>query len=524
MRLKNLSQIALLMLFIAFFQVSCNKSENSTTSAETNLIPIPIEMKMGNGSFLLTETAAITLNGDHADLKNIGQYLADFLNPATGFDIQISTEGTGNIVLSLKEDTELGEEGYDLNVSKDKVELSANTPAGLFRGIQTIRQMLPATIEHSDKQDETWTIPTATIRDYPTYGHRGAMLDIARHFFGVEDIKKYIDYIAMYKMNILHLHLTDDQGWRIEIKSWPKLAEYGGKTQVGGGDGGFLTQEEYTEIINYAASKYITVIPEIDMPGHTNAALAAYPELYCDGKKPELYTGIEVGFSTLCIGMDKTYEFIDDVIREVAGLTPGPYIHIGGDESHATKKPDYIEFVQKTEAIVNKYDKIMVGWDEIATSKLNNTSVSQLWHSPANAKLAVEQGMKLILSPANKAYMDMQYDSTSRIGLHWAAYIEVDSGYIWSPETVIEGITQDDILGIEAPLWTETVENLDDIEYLIFPRLLGYSEIGWSSANLRDWNTYKTRLVGQKERFKIMKIDYYPSPKLDWDYMEEVKN
>lgn len=508
-----------LVLSLLIFQISCSSDETSTVEAP-HLIPIPTESNFTSGEFVLKENTAIHLASDDADLQKVGQYLSGFLQPATGFKFEVKTEEASTLshfLLELKEEKALGDEGYQLNISSNQVHLTAHKAAGLFRGVQTIRQLLPATIEAREQQNETFKIPVnGSVKDVPAYGYRGAMLDIARHFFGVEDIKKYIDYVAMYKMNTLHLHLTDDQGWRIEIKSWPKLATYGGQTEVGGGEGGYLTQEEYTEIINYAADRFIKVIPEIDMPGHTNAALAAYPELYCTGKKPELYTGIEVGFSTLCAQNEKTYEFVDDVIKEIAALTPGKYIHIGGDESNVTEKADYIEFVEKVQAIVNKYDKTMIGWDEVATSKLDKSSISQLWHSPKNAKLAVEQGMKLILSPANKAYMDMKYDSTTQLGLHWAGYIEVDTGYIWSPESVIDGVSNESILGVEAPLWSETVETMDDIEYMIFPRILGYSEIGWSPKEKRNWDDYKVRLASQAERFEIMDINFYKSPKV-WD-------
>ncbi len=206
----------------------------------------------------------------------------------------------------------------------------------------------------------------------PKYGYRGAMLDVARHFFTVDEVKKYIDLLAMYKINKLHLHLSDDQGWRIEIKSWPNLTNYGGSTEVGGGPGGFYTQEEYIELVSYAQERFITIIPEIDLPGHTNAALASYPELNCNGKSPDLYTGTEVGFSTLCANKEITFQFLDDVIREISEITPGPYFHIGGDESHVTKEEDYITFINRSQDMVLKYGKKVMGWDEIQNADLKS--------------------------------------------------------------------------------------------------------------------------------------------------------
>ena len=319
----------------------------------------------------------------------------------------------------------------------------------------------------------------------------------------------------------MHLHLSDDQGWRIEIKSWPNLAIHGGSTQVGGGPGGYYTQEQYADIVQYAQERYITVIPEIDMPGHTNAALASYAELNCDGKATELYTGTKVGFSTLCTDSEITYKFIDDVVRELAALTPGPYIHIGGDESHATKEEDYIPFINRVQEIVTAHGKQVIGWDEIALASLKAGSVAQHWANVENANKAVDQGAKILMSPARKAYLDMKYDKTTKLGLRWAGLIEVDTGYNWDPVTLIPGIGKESIIGIEAPLWSETVTNIDEIEYMVFPRLPGYAEIGWTSAASRDWEEYKERLGKHGERFKAMDINFYPSTLVPWAGSQE---
>jgi hexosaminidase len=317
-------------------------------------------------------------------------------------------------------------------------------------------------------------------------------------------------------MNVLHLHLSDDQGWRLEIKKWPKLTEIGGSTEVGGGEGGFFTQEQYIELVNYASERYITIVPEIDMPGHTNAALASYAELNCDNKVTELYTGTEVGFSTFCTQKEIVYEFIDDVIREIAQLTPGPYIHIGGDESHSTEKEDYIEFVERVQDIVSAHNKQLIGWDEITTTNLKPNSVAQFWASAENAQEAAKQGVKVLMSPANRAYLDMKYDSSTILGQNWAGNIEVDKGYDWNPESLVPGVTKENILGIESPLWTETVTNMEEMEYLVFPRLLGYAEIGWSPAEVRNWEDYKLRLSHHAERFEAMGLNYYASELIDW--------
>lgn len=513
------------MAFIAFFILAAQSPANAkspTDLSKSDIIPKPVSVTATGEAFILKSGTKIFVRGQLADLKQIGQFLADRLKRPTGFSLDVVTTdkvpGSGNIYISLNSIPveKLGDEGYELNITKKLLVLSANSPAGLFRGVQTIRQLLPANIEMATLQKGPWEIATGTITDFPAYSYRGAMLDVSRHFFGVDDVKRMIDFLAYYKMDALHLHLSDDQGWRIEIKSWPELTNHGSTTQVGGGKGGFFTQAQYSDIVNYAKERYITIVPEIDMPGHTNAALSSYAELNCNGKATELYTGIEVGFSTFCTTLEVTYKFIDDVVRELAAITPGPYIHIGGDESHSTKREDYIPFINRVQDIVFSHGKKVLGWDDIAISTLKPNAIAQHWASVKNANLAVAQGAKILMSPAIKAYMDMQYDKTSPLGLHWAAYIEVDSAYKWDPATFIPGVTKENIIGVEAALWTETLTNIDQIEYMVFPRFPGYAEIGWTPSADRNWDEYKVRLGRQGERFKAMGIDFYPSKLVPW--------
>jgi hexosaminidase len=496
--------------------------------SKESIIPKPALIEATGGFFTIKSGTNVYADEGSVELKQIARYLAGRLQPATGFQINVrnyeETKRAGNIYLTLGANyIKLGDEGYKLVITKKMIELSANNPAGLFRGVQTIRQLLPASIELGSKQKGPWKIPTGIIQDYPNYSYRGAMLDVARHFFSVNDVKRFIDFLAYYKLNVLHLHLSDDQGWRIEIKSWPNLAILGGSTQVGGGKGGYYTQKEYADIVQYAKEQYITVVPEIDMPGHTNAALASYKELNCNEIAPELYTGTKVGFSSLCTGKDITYKFINDVVKELAILTTGPYIHIGGDESHATKKEDYISFINKAQEIVSGYGKQVIGWDEISLSELRVNTAAQYWSNAENATRAVSKGAKIIMSPAAKAYIDMKYDSATILGLHWAGYIEADKAYNWNPETLVPGIGRDKILGIEAPLWTESITNLKELEYMVFPRLPGYAEIGWCSSAGREWNEYKERLGKHCERFRAMGINYYPSRLVPWKSSNQVE-
>jgi hexosaminidase len=523
-----------LLPVVAFFSalVSCKQQEMSQKSTMANLIPKPVSVTVTNDFFTLTKETGIYVLGDTASDLHVAQWFADKLKPATGFDLKaaLSKEEpkAGSIYLvHAAIDAALGNEGYELVISKDRIKITANKPAGWFYALQTIRQLLPADVEQSTVRQASWQIATGTIRDYPEYVYRGSMLDVARHFFSVDDVKRYIDLIATYKMNILHLHLSDDQGWRIEIKSWPDLTRVGGSTEVGGGAGGFYTQEQYKDIVKYAQDRFITIVPEIDMPGHTNAALASYEELHStadlrsNSELPKdtainLYTGTDVGFSSLRTHLPVTYKFIDDVIRELAAITPGPWIHIGGDESHATSKEDYIPFMSRVQQMVIAHGKQVIGWDEIALSTIQPNTVVQFWADAENSKLAVSKGAKVIMSPAKKAYLDMQYDSTTKLGLHWAAYIEVDSAYIWDPANYADSIKRNNVLGVEAALWTETIANMEDIEYMAFPRLPGYAEIAWSPVSGRNWDEYKVRLGNQAVRFKAMGIDYYKSKLVQW--------
>lgn len=526
MNSRNLPFLFIAMLVAA---VACKspdeKKDEGRGASEVptldNLIPKPVSVTAGEGNFEITSATKIFAVDGSPETIRIAQMLSDKLKVATGFDVEAApgadTTAKAAILLSIiPGDIAHGSEGYELAISKNRVLIKANSPAGLFYGTQTLRQLLPSAIEKNSKQDNTWSVAAGTIKDKPEYAYRGSMLDVARHFFEVDEVKKYIDYISYYKMNLLHLHLTDDQGWRIEIKSWPNLTAQGGSTEVGGGKGGFYTQEQYKDIVKYAQDRFVTIVPEVDMPGHTNAALASYPELNCNDSATSLYTGTEVGFSSFCTKKEVTYKFIDDVFRELATLTPGPFLHIGGDESHATKKEDYIPFVNRVQQIVKKHGKQIIGWDEIALSTILPNSVAQFWADSANSTNAVKQGAKIMMSPAKRAYLDMQYDSTSKYGLHWAAYIEVDAAYNWDPANYVNTIKRENILGVEAPLWSETVSNLDEAEYLVFPRLPGYAEIAWTPTSQRNWDEYKVRLGKHGPRMKAMGIDYYKSAKVPW--------
>ncbi len=502
-----------------------------TNLEKENLIPKPLSILATNSSFILDENTRISTSSEEVFLS-VGNFLSKKIKNKTQLEIEVNLGKSKNkggeiIINKVEKGATIDNESYELIISENSIIVNTQTGEGAFRAIQTIRQLIP--YNNYSPKSNFWVIPTGTIIDKPNFEYRGSMLDVARHFFDVEDVKKYIDIMAYYKMNVLHLHLTDDQGWRIEIKSWPELTKIGGSTEVGGTKGGFYTQEQYKDIVAYAALNYITIIPEIDMPGHSHAASTAYP--FLDGKedatlkpgaslsekKAALYTGMKVGFSTFKTREEKVYEFIDDVIRELSAITPGEYIHIGGDESKVTKHDDYVYFLKRIEKTVAKHNKKMIGWDEISKANLSINTVVQFWYDKENAKLASNKKMKIILSPAKRIYLDIKYDSLSKYGNRWIGYTPVDSSYNWIPEKYIDGISKDQILGIEAPLWSETVSNIQELEYLAFPRLIGVAELGWSIEENRNWENYKVRLANQTPYLNKMKINYFKSQCVDWE-------
>ncbi|HKS47840.1 MAG TPA: beta-N-acetylhexosaminidase [Amycolatopsis sp.] len=489
-----------------------------TTSRVAEVIPAPVEARADPAAdFRITAATVIRADGG---AREVAEYLAGLLRPSTGYPLPVVTQAkTPAISLSLGPTEGVGDQGYRLDVTRSGTTIRANTGDGLFAGAQTLRQLLPPTIEAKEHQTGPWVVSGGHIVDYPRFSYRGAMLDVARHFFTVDQVKRYIDQLAQYKINRLHLHLTDDQGWRIEIRKWPRLATYGGSTEVGGGRGGYYTQEQYKDLVRYAASRHITVIPEIDMPGHTNAALASYAELNCDGVAPPLYTGTEVGFSSLCVSKDVTYRFLDDVIGELAALTPGRYLHIGGDEAQATQPADYEKFMHEVLPLVARHGKDAQAWHEVAKVNPPLSTVPQFWDTDgqdAATAAAAAAGNRILMSPANKAYLDMQYNPDTPLGQNWAGYVEVADAYDWDPATVLQGVGEESVAGVEAPLWSETLRTGDDIEFMAFPRLPGVAELGWSPRATHNWTAYRQRLAAQAPRWNVEGVDFYRSPQVPW--------
>ncbi|MGW6445541.1 beta-N-acetylhexosaminidase [Lentzea sp. NPDC055074] len=513
-------QAALAALVIAGSGVLVtNTAEAAAPTSLQELVPQPVQVRPRQETFTLTAQAEIQVATAHA--RKPAELLAGVLRRSTGYALPITDGVSGaGVVLTSGADPKTGPEGYQLDVTPQQVVIRANSEAGHFNGIATLRQLLPPKAEAKTRQQGPWQVPGASILDHPRYHHRGAMLDVSRHFFTPAQVKRYVDQIAAFKINYFHLHLSDDQGWRLEIKSWPELTRIGGSTEVGGRTGKlFYTQAEYRDIVEYARARGITTIPEFDMPGHTNAAQASYAELNCDGEKRPLYTGTEVGFSSLCINEDVTYRFVEDVIREVSAITPGPYFHIGGDEALSTPDADYATFMNRVLPLVQKYGKTTVGWHDFVKTTTDTATIPQFWGTTttdANVAAAAKRGNKVLMSPANKIYLDMKYDKNTRLGLDWAGLVEVRDAYGWNPGAYLDGVAEADVRGIEAPLWTETISTSADIEYMAFPRLPVAAELGWAQASVHDWDGFAPRLGAQAPRWKVQGINFYASPQVPW--------
>ncbi len=506
MKLRN-TLLASAFIFLSIFVLSAQQQNE-----KPSIIPQPANISWQGEYYTLPQETTICYN---ASAEKMVPWLQKLL-ANTDTETQLSQDGNCE-GFSLKIDNEwksaLGEEGYRLNIDDKGVHIESATESGLFYGIQTLRQMFPAAIEKQQIAGEIH-LKMVKIEDIPRYGWRGSMLDVARSFFGPEYIKKHIDRMALYKMNRLHLHLTDDQGWRIEIKSKPKLTELGSKGAVINGRAGYLTQDDYKELQSYATARNIIIIPEIDMPGHMYAGLMAYPELNCEefenlspkrATPPELYHGYEVGWSKFCTTDPKIYDFVSEVIGELARITTGPWIHMGGDE---IEDPRYEEFVVKADSIVRKYGKTTIGWEEVTKAEVDTSMISQRW----NGKTEGVVTLKYIESICSSFYLDHANVPGQENTNNWckADGVSLEDVYMFN-----EG--DERMMGVEAALWTEKVNTSAEADNRFWPRLLAVAEVGWSPKNSRDFTDFSLRLGKQGSRLSNLNIHYFKTPEIDWD-------
>ena len=489
------------------------------------VIPIPVTIDLSpTDTFQVTPRTSVYIGNDaSAELQSIGDYAAQLIASQFGAAAKRLDAGASapdsNIVLWLDASrTDLGDEGYELNASKTGVRIVGAKPAGVFYGVQTFRQLMPASIEQIAGINRKLKMPAAHVVDVPRFGWRGGMLDIARHYMPPSDIKRFIDLYALYKLNLLHLHLADDQGWRIQINSWPKLTEVGGKTAIGGAPGGFWTQAEYADVVAYAKSRYVTIVPEIDMPGHSNAALNAYPDLKCDRVAPPVYLRVGGPPNSLCVTRDSVYGFVTDVVNEIVKAAPTGYFHIGGDEVQKMPKEDYANFITRTEKIVTATGAKMIAWGEVAPiPTLSPSTIVQSW-TRDSASLHTQRGGKVIISTGTRAYLDMKYDSSTALGLMWGGLIDLKKSYEWEPTTYGPGVDPNAVIGVEAPLWAETLVKRQDWEYMEFPRIIAIAELGWSPRTRTGWDDFSRRIGIQGSRLANLGVNFARVSGVSWSW------
>lgn len=498
----------------------------------TGIIPAPatLEVHADATTFRLTEASRLVARGPGA--SEVAETLGRVLRAATGFRLPVvagagdADAAASDIALLVRGGPRLQTEaeGYALECGTRGVRIEAAEAAGLFWGTQTLQQLLPAEIRRAAPGAPPpggWTAPAVSVADAPRFAYRGAMLDVARHFFPVDDVLDFIDRIALLKLNVLHLHLTDDQGWRIQIDSWPLLTERAASSDASGGAGGFFTKADFGQIVDYAAERHITIVPEIDLPGHTHAVGVAYSDLVeepwlteasIDEAKRlgqptpehgEPYAGWGVGHSSLRLHDERIYGFVTDVLTEVAAMTPGPYLHIGGDECLGTSPDDFAAFFERATRIAAETGKTPVAWHEAgAVQNLAEGTIGQYWGSvephgshAEHATHFVVRGGRLIMSPSDRTYLDIKPSADFPLGLAWAGIVPLQVAYDWDPADVV-GVPEDAILGVEAPLWTETVETLEQADTLLYPRLFAHAETAWSPREgaERTWESFRARL------------------------------
>ncbi len=469
------------------------------------LVPLPTAITTGGGAPTVLD-ASTQVSGPE-ELLEVAAALLGLPGP-THDGAPSADQSTSPSVVVLEEQEGDGE-AYLLRAGDGRVELTGSR-AGLLRGLATLVQLRDLDLPEAPAGQ----VPAVEIEDGPRLAHRGLMVDISRHFFGPATLRKVIDLMAAYKLNVLHLHLSDDQGWRIEIPDRPELTEVSGATQVGEGPGGYLTTEEFRELVAYAEARGILVVPEIDMPGHVNAAQHAIGALTESGEPAEAYRGIDVGFSKLSLDNPATAPFIDDVLGHLATLVNGPYLHAGGDEVHTMPKEEYTAFVAHLADAVERTGKTPMMWGEAAAAPLPEGAVVQLWDTnadPAPVAEAARAGAQVVLSPGNRVYLDMQYHEDFPLGLHWAGYVEVRDSYDWDPHAYLEGVPAESVRGVEAAVWTETLVTEDDLFTMLLPRLAAVAEVGWTAQTQREWEGFIPRLRAHAPLWDAQGLAYHRS-------------
>ncbi|MCU0471430.1 MAG: family 20 glycosylhydrolase [Arcicella sp.] len=517
-------------------------------SAQTpiHIIPEPSSLQKGMGDFILTRDTKISIINPNAEVRRVAQFFIEMVNLPTGYKLStaenIKFHSSKSINFILDEKMLAAPDQYTLNVTTKFIDIKAHSPQGMFYAVQTLMQLLPKQIENNTFQKTIWKIPAVNITDAPRYDWRGIMLDVSRHFFPKEYIKKFIDQLARLKFNTFHWHLTDDQGWRIEIKSYPKLTSVGAwRVQRTGkwwerepakeGEersyGGFYTQEDIREIVKYAQDRYISILPEVDVPGHSLAILAAYPEFSCGGGKFEVNAGVKFYKdveNTLCPSNEQVYVFLDKVFGEISQLFPHPYIHIGGDEAYkgyweksaecqALMKREGLKtqeelqsyFVKRVEKIVQSKGKRLIGWDEILEGGLAPNATVMSWRGMKGGIAAAKQNHQVVMSPWEYVYLDL-YQGDPNVEPVTYGMARLKKAYSFEPTP--KGVEEKLILGGQGNLWTESVPTTRHLEYMLYPRILAISETLWSLKEKKNWQSFTQKLETHFARLDEAKLNY----------------
>lgn len=527
----------LLVYFVLLTGLGCGTAQMN--APDVPIIPLPASVSAGTGFFTFSEETVFHVASN--EVLAVTERFAAEIRVSTGFPLPVS-QSEGEIIISL--DANLGSEAYTLRIDTNQIEIVGGDPAGVFYGLQSLRQLLPAQIEaNTIAQNVDWSVPAITVSDAPRFSYRGMHLDVGRHFFDVAFVKKYIDTMSRYKFNRFHWHLTEDQGWRIEIKKYPLLTEVAAWRKetiveknfdpyIGDGipHGGFYTQDEIRDVVAYAAERFITIIPEIEMPGHSTAVLAAYPQLGCHDGPFEVATTWGVKDEILCPS-EETFTFLTDVLTEVLDLFPSTKIHIGADEVPKTKWENSVLaqeiiqrenlgdeeglqswFIKRIEAFLSDKGRTLIGWDEILEGGLAPNATVMSWRGVVGGIEAAQQGHDVIMTPTRYAYFDFyQADPMSEpLAMNWAGFtIPLDTVYSFEP--VPEELSPEEakhILGAQGNVWTEYISTPEYVEYMAFPRALAMAEVTWSPKEKRDIDSFYTRLVGNLPHLQSMGVNY----------------
>jgi len=518
---------------------------------DLNVVPLPVSATVSAGVYQLSEASGFLVSD--SSLTVVANTFSEAFSGPTGYDFEVS-EAKGDILLGV--DVSLGHEFYELDITASGIEISAGDASGAFYALQTLRQMLPPEIEYTHHAaDVDWLLPIVRIDDGPRFPYRGLHLDVGRHFFDVEFVKRYIDTMARYKFNTFHWHLTEDQGWRIEIKKYPRLTEVGAWRSetivdknfdpfIGDGlrHGGFYTQDEIREVVAYAAERFITVIPEIEMPGHSTAALAAYPEFGCTGGTYEVATTWGIKSDIFCPS-EETFTFLTDVLSEVIDLFPGEYIHIGADEvpkgqwerSRVAQQVIQREgladehelqsyFIRRIEAFLNERGKNLIGWDEILEGGLAPNATVMSWRGTSGGIEAARQGHDVVMTPTDYMYFDFyQGDPDSEpLAMNWANRIlPLDTVYSYEPmPSELSAQETEHILGAQANVWTEYISTPEYVEYMLYPRAIALSEVVWSPASHRNIDGFYERLATNLTHLEMLGVNYRIPERLDAELLD----